>query len=164
VAGDEEDLPGGVQGLMSQARTVTNSAQLRDAVRQKAGKYGNLETPFVIAVSAETTFPLTSKEEVKALFGDEDWKLHNNGQWTTSRKPNGLFAATRNGNYRYARVSGVLVHRFKWLHGGGHRHHMHIYHNPCATKPIDSGLFPRVPQFARVDESTMRWINGEPEP
>lgn len=158
----ETELPAGVQGLAFQAQTVTIGAQIRDAAREKAGKYGVINLPFIIALSVETSFPSTTEHEVAALFGDKVWNVPSSGYVTESQKPNGLFTMTRDASPRYARVSGVLFYRFKWTEGG-HQHLAHLYHNPHASIPVEPELFPEFPQLIQVDETKMRWINGKPE-
>jgi len=158
---EDPDLPLGVQGLMTPARTIVIGEQLRGALREKASKYGELSLPFIICVSAETEFPMELQHEVIALFGDKVWNLHQNKEVTTSWRPNGLFTVTADGHRRYTRVSAVFVYKFKWLEDG-HDHRMHIYHNPFADMPIDPALFPNVPQF--ILNGDRGWINGEPEP
>ena len=69
----------GVQGLMSQARTVTTAQRLSEALREKASKYGTLDLPYVIAVSGETWSPMNTKDEVDALFGGRMWSIPERG-------------------------------------------------------------------------------------
>lgn len=158
--GEEEML--GVQGLMSQAQTVTIGEQFREGLMEKAGKYGQLNFPYLIVISAETNFPARTKHEFAALFGTIALNLHPDGQVSETRKPDGLFTLTQNGEPRYKRVSAVLVYRFKWTESG-HEHRIHIFHNPYAAKPIDPGLFPDISQFVRQDKDRMAWTNGAPE-
>lgn len=153
---------GGVEGLMSPVQTIKNSQRLRDQLQEKAGKYGELQSPFMIAVSAETKFPTTTKHEVEALFGDIVWQMPPVGDVIEDRNYNGLFTMTLNGKPRYNQVSAVLVYRFKWLEDA-HEHRLHIHHNPYAIRPLDPELFPGVPQLVCINETRMGWINGEPK-
>lgn len=159
----ENELPVGVEGLMSQAQTITIGDQIREALQEKGSKYGELHLPFLISLSVEASFPARTKNEVAALFGSKLWNLHPSGQATETRSPDGLFTMTRNGDPRYSRVSAVLVYRFKWLNNG-HEHRLHIYHNPHAKNPIDPGLFRGITQLARTGNEQMGWINSEPDP
>ncbi|GEM_PF-2292029 len=154
----------GVHGLMSQAQTITNAQQLRAALQEKASKYGKLDVPYVIAISGEAKFPVTTKHEVDALFGDRVWNIPQPGPATVTetRNSNGFFISRRNNVVEYPDVSAVLVYRFKWL-DNGHKHHMHLYHNPFATRSVDTSYFPDIPQLVR-EKTLMRWVNGEPEP
>ena len=156
------DLPLGVEGVISQIQTVTVGQRVREAIQEKAGKYGELHLPFLVAVSVETNLPARTKHELEALFGDKVWNLRPNHKFSDTRKPNGLFTMTHDGSPRYARVSGVLFYRLKWRKNS-HQHRMYIYHNPCASIPIDSELFPKILQFVLQDDSRMEWINGKPD-
>ena len=148
---------------MSPAETITNAQQLRMALQEKASKYGTLDLPFVIAVSGETKFPLTTTHEQDALLGNRAWNLPQRGSGTASetRTPNGFFSSRRNNVTKYPNVSAVLVHRFSWLNEG-HEHRLHIYHNPFALRPLNPGIFPGVPQMVPGDRATLNWTNGEP--
>jgi hypothetical protein len=163
LEGGGEELTG-VHGLMSQAQTVMNVHRLRMALQEKASKYGTLEVPYMIAVAGETKFPISTEHAVDALLGDRVLHIPQQGhaEVTETRKPNGFFTAHRDNIPRYNHVSAVLVYRFKWL-DDGHQHRMHVYHNPHASTPVDPSLFPDIPQFVRQG-TTMRWINGEPDP
>ena len=158
---DGEALPG-VHGLISQARTVSNVQRLRAALREKARKYGPLDSAFLVATYGATEFPLTPEQEVDALFGDRVWHVprRGSGPVTESRTLNGIFTEMRDGVPRYGDVSALLVYRLRWT-AQGPRHLLHVHHNPLAYRPIDPELFPDVPQFVR-DGATMRWIHGEP--
>ena len=71
-----DELPGGVEGVVSQAQTITNGQRIREQPQEKAGKYGPLQLPFVVAVSAETKFPAGVKNELDAIFCDRVWNIH----------------------------------------------------------------------------------------
>lgn len=160
---DGDDLPVGVHGLMSQPEQVNIANRLREAIRKKAAKYGEVDLPFIVAVSAETRFPARTDHEMEALFGDRVWNLQGRDQFTEAHIPNGLFVVSRGPEHSYGRVSAVLFYRFKWLEGG-HRNLMHLVHNPHATNPIEPGLLPGISQFGRLSGTQFGWINGEPEP
>lgn len=160
---DEGEALTGIHGYISQVQNIENAKRLRAALRKKAGKYGTLDVPYVIAVSGDTNFPMTTKHELEALFGDLVWNIPQRVTETVNekRKPNGFFTSHRNNALEYRDVSAVLVYRFRWL-DKGHEHRMHIYHNPYALRPINPDLFPGMPQMVRVGEE-MKWINGEPD-
>ena len=149
---------GGVSGMNSSVHTLTISKRIRDALEEKADKYGSIDMPFVIAIYGAGQFPIHTKHEFDALFGDRVCNVHSSGQVTERRKPNGFFNAMREGKRHHEHVSAVLFYRFKWLQDT-HVQVAHIYHNPFALRPLNSGLFPGVPQMVPV----LKWINGEPE-
>ncbi len=160
---DSSEL-GGVGGTISGVHTITTGKRIRDALEQKAGKYGHIEVPFLIAVYGEGQFPVRAKNELDALFGDREWLVPKKGAGgvTERRRPNGLFVSAREGKRRHEGVSAVLFYRFKWLEDT-HVHLAHIYHNPCGLRPLDPALFPELPQMVPDDNGKLKWINGEPE-
>jgi len=162
--GSEPDEAAGVGGTVSDVHTLAIGRRIRDALKQKAGKYGDIEVPFLIAVYGKGEFPVKTRDEVDALFGDRVFLVPTKGRGavTESRKPNGFFTSMRDGTHRHKQVSAVLFYRFKWL-DNNHVHQIHIYHNPFAQRIINTNLFTGVPQMVPCDDGNMRWINGEPE-
>lgn len=162
--GSEPSDAGGVGGTVSGVHTLAIGRRIRDALEQKAGKYGDIDVPFLVAVYGKGEFPVKTGDEVDALFGDRVFLVPTKGRGavTESRKANGFFISARDETHRHKRVSAVLFYRFKWLEGN-HVHQIHIYHNPFAQRIVNTNLFPGVPQMVPCDDGNMRWINGEPE-
>ena len=156
--------PGGIGGTISGVHTITLGKRIRDALEEKAGKYGLVDTAFTIALYVDTMFPAHTKHELDALFGDREWLVPTKGvgEATERRKPNGLFTSAREEKHNHQDVSSVLFYRFKWLENT-HVHSVHIYHNPFALRPLNPALFPGVPQMVPDEDGRMKWINGEPE-
>jgi len=151
-----------VGGMISGAHELTIGKRVRDALEQKAGKYGSINMPFIIAIHGAGQFPVKTSDELDALFGDRIWNVLSGSQAIEMRKPNGFFTCEQEGGYRHQDVSAVLFYRFKWL-GDTHAHMAHIYHNPYAAKPVNPELFPGLPQALLDDDGILKWINGKPE-
>jgi hypothetical protein len=162
--GSELTEPRSVGGIVSGVYTITTGKRIRDGLEQKAGKYGQIEVPFLIAVYGEGQFPVRAKDEFDALFGDREWLVPTKGvgEVTERRKPNGFFTSVWERKRRHEDVSAVLFYRFKWL-GDTHVHLVHIYHNPFAQRRLSMGFFPGVPQMVLGDGGKLEWINGEPQ-
>lgn len=162
--GSEPSEVGGIGGTVSGVRTLAIGKRIRDALEQKADKYGDIDVPFLIAIYGKGEFPVKTIDEVDALFGDRVFLVPIKGRRAVmeSRKPDGFFTSMRGGTHRHERVSAVMFYRFKWLEDS-HVHQIHIYHNPFAQRTINTSLFPEVPQMVPRDEEKMVWINGEPE-
>ena len=150
----------GVGGTISGVHTLTMGKRIRDALEEKAGKYGPIDIPFVIAVYGVGEFPVQTGDEFDALFGDRVWSVHSASQVTERRKPNGFFTSEREGGYRHQDVSAVLFYRLKWL-GDTHAHMAYIYHNPFASKPVNPELFPGLSQAVLDDDGILKWIDGK---
>jgi len=148
----------GVGGINSSVHTLTIGKRIRDALEEKAGKYGSIDMPFVIAVYGAGEFQVQTRNEFDALFGDRVWNEHSSRQFTERQKPNGFFTSVREGKHHHEHVSAVFFYRFKWLQDT-HVQVAHIYHNPFALRSLSSDLFPGVPQMVPI----LKWINGEPE-
>lgn len=153
---------GGLGGMMSGAHTLTTGKRIRDALEEKAGKYGSMDVPFVIAIYGAGHFPVLPSDELDALCGDKIWNEQSHGQFVERRQPNGFFNSVREGKHRHEGVSAVASYRFQLL-AHTHVHLLHIYHNPFAVRPLNPDLFPTVPQMATDSARSLKWINGEPE-
>lgn len=153
---------GGVGGTVSGVHALNIGKRIRDALEEKAGKYGSIDMTFVIAVYWAGEFPVQTRDEFDALFGDRVWNVHSSGQVTEERKPNGFFTSVREGKRHHKHVSAVLFYRFKWLQNT-HVQVAHIYHNPFALRFLSSDLFAGVPQMVPDNMGSLKWINGEPE-
>jgi hypothetical protein len=102
---------------------------IRTAVQQKAGRYGELAFPYIIAVNVLSDF-VDRTDEVEALFGDEQWP----GE---PRVPNGVWRG--NPAPRNTRVSAVAI--FERLEQSNlPRVISCLYHNPWAAKPYQGEL------------------------
>ena len=137
--GSEPSEVGGIGGTVSGVHTLAIGRRIRDALEQKAGKYGDIDVSFLIAVYGKGEFPVKTIDEIDALFGDRVFLVPTKGRGavTESRKPNGFFTSMRDGTHRHEQVSAVLFYRFKWLEDN-HVHQIHIYHNPFAQRTIPS--------------------------
>jgi hypothetical protein len=151
---------GGVGGTISSVHTLTTCKHIRNALEEKAGKYGCIEVPFIIAIYWEGQFPVEHKHEIDALFGDTRWQvpIKGAGEVIEKRIFNGFFTSVREGKRLHEDVSAVLFYQFKWVNGT-HSHKIHIYHNPFALRQISADWFCGVPQLV----TTLKWINAEPE-
>jgi hypothetical protein len=158
--GHDSTERGGVGGTISGVHTITTCNRIRSALEEKAGKYGCIDAPFIIAICWEGQFPIELNHEIDALFGDIRWhvSLKGAGKVTEKRVSNGFFSSVHDRKRLHEDVSAVLFYRFKWV-DGTHSHKIHIYHNPFALRPINADWFCGVPQLV----TTLKWINGEPE-
>ena len=88
------------------AKLVNAWEPLRDAVKKKANRYGDLTKPFVVAVNSDI-FNLDQIDEVQALYGEEYWSevIGNPAQSGPGRHPNGAWRGPHGPQNR--RVSAV---------------------------------------------------------
>lgn len=95
-----------IGALGSGARWVNAWEPLRDAVKKKANRYGQLTKPFVVAVNADI-FHLDEIDEVQALYGEEYWGevIGHPERSGPRRRPNGAWQGPHGPQNR--RVSAV---------------------------------------------------------
>ncbi len=121
---------------------------IRNAVQQKAGRYGELAFPYIVAVNVLSDF-VDRTDEVEALFGDEQWPGEPrvaNGVWRGITGP------------QNTRVSGVAV--FERLEQSNlPRVVSCLYHNPWAARPYQ-GELDRL-THAVVDQNKIQFHDGE---
>ncbi len=126
-----------VGATIGQAVDVDIGHPVRKAIRDKAKKYGEIDTPFVIAVWPKLPFHFSSSnDDLVALYGDEDWVGPNFSELRVYHRPNGVFTIKgEDCSHRYRHVSAVLFcHPDKT---GSVR----VYHNPFAKHSIGMDVF-----------------------
>jgi hypothetical protein len=122
-------------------------------VHDKAGHYGKLQLPYVIAVNALDPGVDEAGFE-KALFGQEPADLRNPTR--VGGIPDGVWQSRFGQQWR--RVSAVLA--ASGLHARNiARAPVWLYHNPWAERPYSSVLT-RLPQLVPEGDK-MKWVPGE---
>lgn len=145
-------------GIISpEAKWIDGCNNIRDAVKDKGGKYGDLQLPYIVAVNALGGF-VRDIDVIEALFGKESFVFDRddlNKPPVMKRRLNGAW--TSPARAVYTRVSGVLIanNLTPWNVA---RSFVRLYHNPWAKRPISQQLFP-IPQ-AVPDDNTMRQVDG----
>jgi hypothetical protein len=121
---------------------MSTHSKLKCALKAKATRYGAMQEPFVIAISARD--PVDELDLCNAFFGDEVFSVpcgtHGAvGQVTWSRRPNGFWYGPS--GPQNTRVSAVLVvsELFPWSIAA---QRPVLYHNPWAKHPLDRNLIP----------------------
>ena len=150
----------GVGSTMSLFNPVETGQRMRKEIIEKAGKYGDLGIPFIVAVWPKTTLYNSSltdefNDDSIALDGDEVWVTSWSKTWAR-QEPNGVFTIRkRDGTPRYSRVSAVIIYNFTY--NDGPCHSFRVYHNPFAKFPVGSHVF-RDFQQARFSRITDSWV------
>ena len=153
-----------VGATVSQVTEVDIAHAVRKAIMGKAHKYGEMLTPYVVAVWPKYAVwpklpePLSfgSDDDLVALDGDKEMVLLDYADGTSklqsSTKPNGVFTTKKDdGTHRYSDVSAVLFcHPYNTDSS-----RMYIHHNPFAQRPIGVEVFKGIPQCT-VDLATGR--------
>ncbi|MBD3668722.1 MAG: hypothetical protein HUJ16_12205 [Kangiella sp.] len=149
-----------VIGMLSGgARFVNEWEPIRDALRSKGNRYGELSKPFLIAVNVDA-FSLDKIDEMQALYGQEEYvfsRESREAQPAMRRAANGLW----NGPHgpQYTRISGA------WLFGGISPWNIvsrknTVYLNPWAQLAAPDEL--RRLNHASASEGKMEWTDGIP--
>jgi len=129
---------------------------IRDAVRAKGNKYGEMVKPLVVAINLDS-FILDRIDEVQALFGQEQYlvKPGTTEKPEMRRAPNGVWLGKVGPTY--TRVSAVWI--FNDLHASSLASRDNtVYFNPWAKHPAPGSLklFPH----ASADDFTINWCEG----
>ena len=130
---------------------------VRDAVRAKGGRYGELTKPLVIAVNVDG-FSLDRIDEMQALFGQEEFvfnRANPHGQPDMRRARNGAWNGPK--GPQYTRVSAA------WLFGEISPWNLAspintLYLNPWAQIPLPMNLGNVNHAFVNGDE--MEWFEA----
>jgi hypothetical protein len=143
--------------LSGGARWINEWEPIRDAVRTKGGRYGELTKPFIVAVNVDA-HSLDRIDEMQALFGQEEYvfnRANPQGQPEMRRAANGAWNGP-NGP-QYTRVSGA------WLFGCLNPWNIvsrknTLYFNPWAQLPVPREL--SIVNHAATNNDTMEWIES----
>jgi hypothetical protein len=151
---------GGIRpiGSMTSGRVheVDTRTPLRDALVDKAGRYGELDRPYVIAVNATSPWTPDRISVMEALFGRESFRFGRSGVIEMRRIPDGAWTAPT--GPRYTRTSAALIVPGvnPWNVASCE---LCLYHNPWAQRPYSSPL--RKLTHAVVGRNgTVRWRRG----
>jgi hypothetical protein len=132
---------------------VNSHEAIKKVLKDKAGRYGNLGLPYLIAVNV--TDPYADYEEIiLALYGsirwmdttDQNLEDASNGLWRNPKKP------------RWKRLSGVLA-SIRLTPWNLFRSQLRLYHNHSPEFPYESVL--KRLQQVQVKTDRLCWINGE---
>lgn len=130
-------IPSGVVASVGQWTRDTACLRLREAIQEKAGKYGVLGVPFVVTVWPSFPYYTQREHDIETLLGDVVWDL----EWGTEEfsarySPNGIFTEMKGGKHRWAHVSAVAI-----CQPTDPESTPTLYHNPHTTFPLTSQLF-----------------------
>jgi hypothetical protein len=141
-------------------KLVDASTPIKDAIVDKAGRYGDLDLPYVIAVNSLDEKSVDRIDVMDALCGKETFVLSSSpsgaiGEPQMKRRPNGAW--TGKSGPRYRRVSAVLlaIRVTPWTIGSAG---VLLIHNPWAHRPYDCELT-QLPQGV-AKEGRMHWQDG----
>lgn len=127
---------------------------VKNAIKEKATKYGDLNVPYIIAINIVSIFSHDNLMIMDALFGKEGfavYQLPSGGfDHRPTRAPNGAFRGPA--GPQNTRVSGVIICN-DLLWGNIAKVSPVLWHNPWATHPIDFALWP-LPQWILNEAKT----------
>jgi hypothetical protein len=143
-------------------RQIAPEQAIKSAVLRKAGRYGDLGRPYVIAVNAISEYGVDRTDAIEALFGQEQlevtWPSTPGGPmgFRPTRKPDGAWISPK--GPRYTRVSAILLTSpvTPWSIA---RVSACLYHNPWAVRAYSSVLT-RFPQALLEENGHMSWLEG----
>jgi hypothetical protein len=147
-----------IGAIFGEARWGTAHEVIREAVKFKGGRYGDLPRPLLVAINVDA-MSVDNDDEMNALFGDEQYVVRvddptaepqmrraRNGAWIGPAGP------------QYTRVSGAWVFRRASPWNIASLTHT-VYFNPFAARPLPS-LFDKFPH-AKGTDGIMRWSEGQ---
>lgn len=135
---------------------INSWSPIRDAIKSKGGKYGELDIPLVVAINFEC-FHLDRLDEMQALFGQEQivYQKGTNSKPKMRRAPNGAWYGKS--GPEYTRVSAAWI--FNDLHASSLAHRRHtVYYNPWAKLPAPESL-KRFPSTQPLSDK-IEWNEG----
>lgn len=147
-----------IGGSMGRVGFIDTWTPIRDAVKYKGSKYGQLEFPLLIAVNVDT-FTLDPIDEMQALFGQEQFVISREDperEPEMQRIPNGAWYGPSGPQYK--RVSGAWFFNDLTPYTIASRRNT-VYLNPWASASLPDSLL--VMPHAIADEGMMKWSDGK---
>jgi hypothetical protein len=148
-----------IGAIMTAPREIDLDIAIRNTLVEKAGHYGELDLPYVIAVDALTEFGIHKDDILDALFGKEQFLIPRDASSGVSvrveRTPDGLWTSPT--GPRYTRVSAVIIATIDAWHIPTAR--VCLYHNPWAQHEYNSPL-KTLPQ-AKLQNGEITWLDGK---
>jgi hypothetical protein len=146
-------------GMMTgELRWINVWESIRDAIKAKGRRYGELELPLLVCVNADA-ISVDRTDEMDALFGQEEYVFNKNdlsAPPTPRRKRNGAWLGPK--GPQYTRVGGAWLFQSigPWNLASGRGT---LYPNPWAQRPLPS-LFDTVARAVPGEDGTMTWLDG----
>lgn len=149
-------------GIFSQgeAEYVQPADPVRETLSEKAGSYGDLDLPLVVAVNATSAFDWRAFED--ALFGEQVAVFPATGDVPAgdprpARRGNGVwYRGDHPGSQGLSAVIGCL----RLMPWSPTRSAVRVYHNPWAERPLEGQLEP-LPNARITDEGQLDIADGE---
>jgi len=143
--------------LSGSAGIIDQWTPIREAIKFKGAKYGNLDKPLLVAVNFGS-FNLKRIDEMQALYGEEQYVVSIDDpkkEPKLRRAPNGAWYGKSGPQAR--RVSGAWIFNDLTAYTLASRRHT-IYYNSWASKPLPDAL--KSMPHAVVEGEVMRWYAG----
>jgi hypothetical protein len=138
--------------LIHDVRIIDPRADVRDAIKRKASRYGKLDKPYFVAVNA-ASHHLRETDAMEALFGKEQIIFPS---FRIERVPDGALVGP-NGP-KNTRVSGILL--VSSLNAWSAAAWTPVaYHNPWAERPFSSA-FDSLPKSVPAADERMEFVDG----
>lgn len=134
---------------------------IRNAIKEKAAKYGNIEFPYIIAINVLSIFSNDDHIVMDALFGDEGITFYPLPGGGSDHKPtralNGAFRGPQ--GPQNTRVSGIIVCN-DLLWGNITKINPTLWHNPWATLLFNQDLWPLFQYVPNSDKTRIKPKKG----
>jgi len=144
------------QGINRGCHELTPHLKIKKAVREKAGKYGKLDLPYIIAINVLESFGLDDIDIRNGLLWGDGTQYIIRDDLAIEEKPALFPARTLYGpkGEQNTRVSAVLIVANLFPNSIA-RETPVLWHNPWAKKPLDKNIFP-FPQWVPENDTLVK--------
>jgi len=152
-------------GYHCKLETRSSNELIRDAVIKKAKRYGELDLPFLVAVSCPSLLA-THNDSGVALFGTSDLASIVGSPESHAKHLSRCAWLNKSGHPTQTRVSGVLIVQHLVGLWSLCQSNVRIYHNPWARKPLgwQFGVLQETPiRMQSMDGDSLRALFDLPE-
>lgn len=141
----------------SEPQWMTNDITIKNAIKNKASRYGVLDCPYIVCVNATGTIGIDDYEVRNALFGSLGFEYNLNAPTPNerpTRQNDGIFRGPA--GPQHTRVSAVFITNVNPGNYKGPEHRMMLH--PDASLPIDADIIGL--NYTRVTNGKLEQVAG----
>jgi len=152
-------------GIHCRAEFTAAHNAIRNSIKDKARKYGNLDLPYVIAANYVNDFGADDIDITNALFGEEQFAVRRHGvnvmHVTPGRKRNGVWWGPHGPQNRGVSAVLITVNLTPWTMA---RVTPVVWHNPWANSALLQDIWPLCQRVVDLRENQLLKRSGESIP
>jgi len=150
-----------IELIMSDPHWVTPHVGIRESIKDKNSKYGELDLPYIVAINVIDELGANDIDISNALFGEEQVTIIFRGnkliEQRLGRKPNGAWYGPKGPWNKRVSAASIVVNLLPWSIA---KVTPVLWHNPWASRPLSPELLP-FPKFLAGEDNHLKEFKGK---